>query len=225
MLYEVITLYENTFYEGLRGNMWVTLVLFLVVLLFKVIATSLTFGSGGIGGIFAPSLFSGAIAGLFYVQLFHTAGVELNASNFALMGMAGMIAAVIHAPLTAIFLIAELTGGYQLFLPLMIVATSSYAVARFFVPKSVYTIQLAKRGELRTHHKDKAVLMMLSLRDLIETDFSVLRPSDTFGDLVETIRFAHRNIFPVVDVITLYSIHYTKLYDSMVFYRVARLAR
>jgi CIC family chloride channel protein len=113
--------------------------------------------------------------------------------------MAGMISAVIHAPLTAIFLIAEITGGYQLFMPLMIVATVSYATLKIFVPNSVYTMQLAKRGELMTHHKDKAVLMMLKVNELIETDFNILRPSATLGYLVETIKFAHRNIFPVVE--------------------------
>jgi CIC family chloride channel protein len=192
-------LFENTFYSGLMGNYWATLVLFLVVLLFKVIATSVTFGSGGVGGVFAPCLFSGAIAGLFFTQLMRAFGLDLSYSNFALLGMAGMISAVIHAPLTAIFLIAELTGGYQFFIPLMIVATMSYATARIFVANSVYTTQLAKRGELRTHHKDKAVLMMLQLKDLIETDFSILHPSDTMGELIEKVKFAHRNIFPVVE--------------------------
>lgn len=192
-------LFQNTFYSGLQDNSWVVLGLFLLLLLFKVVATSVTFGSGGVGGVFAPSLFSGAVAGLFFTKLMKAFGLELNSSNFALLGMAGMIAAVIHAPLTAIFLIAELTGGYQFFLPLMIVATSSYATAKIFVPNSVYTTLLAKRGELRTHHKDKAVLMMLRLKDLIETDFSVLRPSYTMGELVDRIKFTHRNIFPVVE--------------------------
>lgn len=192
-------LFENTFYMGLKGNLIVTLVLFLFVLVFKVIATSLTFGSGGVGGVFAPTLFSGGIAGLFYSRLLSELGVEVNASSFALVGMAGMIAAVIHAPMTAIFLIAEITGGYQLFMPLMIVATISYATTKIFIPNSVYTMQLAKRGELMTHHKDKAVLMMLRLHELIETDFNKLHPSSTLGSLVDTIKFAHRNIFPVVE--------------------------
>ncbi len=192
-------LFEGTFYSGLSGSYWATLFLFLMLFLFKVVATSLTFGSGGVGGIFAPSLFSGAIAGLFFSQVLKGSGIDLSTTNFALTGMAGMIAAVIHAPLTAIFLIAELTGGYQLLLPLIIVATTSYATAKIFVSNSVYTIQLAKRGELRTHHKDKAVLMMLQLEDLIETDFNILRPLATMGQLIETIRYAHRNIFPVVE--------------------------
>ena len=193
-------LFEGTFYSGLSGNYWAILFLFFILLLLKVVATSVTFGGGGVGGMFAPSLFSGAIAGLFFSQAMREgAGIDISMSNFALTGMAGMIAAVIHAPLTAVFLIAELTGGYQLFLPLIIVATTSYATAKIFVSNSVYTILLAKRGELRTHHKDKAVLMMLQLEDLIEADFNVLRPRDTMGQLIEIIRHAHRNIFPVVE--------------------------
>jgi CIC family chloride channel protein len=192
-------LFENTFYAVLKGNLLATFVLFLFMMLFKVIATSLTFGSGGVGGVFAPTLFTGGIAGLFFSRFLGLIGVEVNASSFALVGMAGMISAVIHAPLTAIFLIAEITGGYQLFMPLMIVATVSYATLKIFVPNSVYTMQLAKRGELMTHHKDKALLMMMKVNELIETDFNILRPSSTLGNLVETIKFAHRNIFPVVE--------------------------
>ncbi|MBN1598333.1 MAG: chloride channel protein [Bacteroidales bacterium] len=192
-------LYDNTLYSAFRGSIWMTMILFMLLMLFKVIATTVTFGSGGVGGVFAPTLFTGGIAGLFFARVLGMAGVDVNSSNFALVGMAGMISAVIHAPLTAIFLIAEISGGYQLFMPLMIVATISYATTKIFVANSVYTIQLAKRGELLTHHKDKALLMMLKVSDLIETDFNVLRPSNTLGELVETIKFAHRNIFPVVE--------------------------
>lgn len=192
-------LYENTFFENWHTNIFVLIGLFLAVLLLKVVATSLTFGSGGVGGIFAPSLFSGAIAGLLFTTLLSQFGFNLSSSNFALVGMAGMIAAVIHAPLTAIFLIAEITKGYELFVPLMIVSTVSYATTKIFVTNSVYTIQLAKRGELMTHHKDKAVLMLMNLEELIEKDFSIIRPYNTMGDLIEVIKFAHRNIFPVVE--------------------------
>lgn len=192
-------LFENTFYSSLKGSVLATLILFLIVLLFKVVASALTFGSGGVGGIFAPALFSGGIAGLFFAQLLDAFGFKVNVPSYALVGMAGMIAAVIHAPLTAIFLIAEITGGYQLFMPLMIVATISYATTKIFVPNSVYTVQLARRGELRTHHKDKAVLMMLRLPELIENDFNVLHPAEPMSKLIETIKFTHRNIFPVVE--------------------------
>lgn len=192
-------LFDNTFYDGLLGNEIASLVLFLFIVLLKVIASSLTFGAGGVGGVFAPTLFTGAITGLFFSHFMNLFGIPLSSSNFALVGMAGAIAAVIHAPLTAIFLIAETTGGYQLFMPLMIVATISYATTRIFVANSVYTTQLARRGELVTHHKDKAVLMMMQLQELIETDFNILRPNSTLGDFIETIKFAHRNIFPVVE--------------------------
>ena len=113
--------------------------------------------------------------------------------------MAGLIAAVIHAPLTAIFLIAEITGGYELYMPLMIVGTISYATTRLFTTNSVYTIQLAKRGELITHHKDKALLMLMKIDNLIEKDFSIINPNDTLGNLAKVITRANRNIFPVVE--------------------------
>lgn len=192
-------LFEGTLYQRAEGKVAIAIILFCVVLLFKVVATSLTFGAGGIGGIFAPCLFSGTIAGLLFTMIAGEFGIELSASNFALVGMAGMIAAVIHAPLTSIFLIAELTKGYELFVPLMIVSTISYATTKIFVTNSVYTIQLAKRGELLTHHKDKAILMLMNIEELIEKDFNVIRPQQTLSDLIDTIKFAHRNIFPVVD--------------------------
>ena len=190
---------SSTIFNISGDNPFGVFVVLLAILLVKVIATSLTFGSGGVGGVFAPTLFSGAISGLFFSFIFKEFGFEISSSNFALLGMAGMIAAVIHAPLTAIFLIAELTGGYELFMPLMIVSTISYATTKIFVKNSVYTFMLAKRGELMTHHKDKAALMMLSVKELIETDFNELHPNNTFGDLINTIKYAHRNIFPVVE--------------------------
>jgi CIC family chloride channel protein len=174
--------------------------LILAIVLLKVIATSVTFGSGGIGGIFAPSLFMGANTGLFFAKGVNFLNIgQVSENNFALVGMAGLIAGVIHAPLTAIFLIAEITGGYGLFMPLMIVATISYGTARLFSPNSVYTIQLAKRGELLTHHKDKALLALMNIDSLIETDFTRIKPSATLRDLVEVISDSKRNLFPVVD--------------------------
>ncbi len=192
-------LFENTFYENVEQKFLPIVVFFMLVMLFKVIATSLTFESGGVGGFFAPALFTGANAGLFFSKILNNFGLSLSARNFALVGMAGLIAGVIHAPLTAIFLIAEITGGYELFMPLMIVAAISYATVKLFTPNSVYTIHLARRGELMTHHKDKTVLMMLDVKDLIETDFNKLHPNNTLGDLVRIITRAHRNIFPVVE--------------------------
>ena len=190
---------ESPFY-AFKDSMLMIFVLFLLVLFFKAIATAVTFGAGGIGGIFAPTLFLGAFTGLFFataVNYFNIA--EVASANFALVGMAGLIAGVLHGPLTGIFLIAEITGGYHLFVPLMIVATISYATARFFVPNSVYTYQLARRGELITHHKDKAILSMMRIDKLIESDFTTVKEEATLRDLVKVISRSKRNIYPVVD--------------------------
>jgi len=168
-------------------------------LMFKVIATSVTFGAGGIGGIFAPSLFIGSNLGLFFAKIVNLFGVDLSESNFALVGMTGLIAGVIHAPLTAIFLIAEITGGYELFFPLMLVSTISFATTRIFTANSVYTVQLAKRGELLTHDRDKNVLLLMNVDRLIEKDFLTVSPDDTLSDLVKVVKRSSRNVFPVVD--------------------------
>ncbi len=192
-------LFENTLYERFSQSIIASIVILFFILVLKVVATSVTFASGGIGGIFAPSLFIGSNLGLFFAKIVNLFGVDISESNFALVGMAGLIAGVIHAPLTAIFLIAEITGGYELFFPLMIVSTISFATVRFFTPNSVYTIQLAKRGELLTHDKDHNVLLLMKVDDLIETDFNTVNPDATLGDLVKIIKKAHRNIFPVVD--------------------------
>ncbi|KPK83957.1 MAG: chloride channel protein [Bacteroides sp. SM23_62_1] len=192
-------LFENTLYERFSGSVIAIIIILFFIITFKVVATSVTFGSGGIGGIFAPSLFIGSNLGLFFAKLINLFGIDISESNFALVGMAGLIAGVIHAPLTAIFLIAEITGGYELFFPLMIVSTISFATVRVFTPNSVYTIQLAKRGELLTHDKDHNVLLLMKIDDLIETDFHPVSPDATLGDLVKVIKKAHRNIFPVVD--------------------------
>ena len=153
----------------------------------KVIATTLTFAAGGIGGIFAPSLFMGANMGLLFGLVLNQMGIDVSVSNMALVGMAGMIAGVVHAPLTAIFLIAEITGGYELFFPLMLASTISYGTTRYFVKNSVYTVQLAKRGELMTHHKDRNILLMMKVSELIETNFNTVRADDTLRDLIKVI--------------------------------------
>jgi len=192
-------LFQDTFYSGLESSVfWVLVFLFLVVLL-KSVATTVTFAAGGIGGVFAPSLFTGVNTGLFFGVLLNYLGFDVNAGNFALVGMAGTIAGVIHAPLTAIFLIAEVTGGYELFMPLMIVSTISYATVRIFEKNSVYTVQLAKRGELMTHDKDHNILLMMNVSDLVEKNFNKIHPDWTLGDLIKTIKRSKRNIFPVVD--------------------------
>ncbi len=193
-------LFENTLFESMSENQIMIFILFIVIILLKVVATSITFGSGGIGGIFAPTLFTGANTGLFFTILVGSLGMgTLSHENFALVGMAGMIAGVLHAPLTAIFLIGDLTGGYGLFVPLMVVATISFATVRIFHKNSVYTIQLARRGELMTHHKDKNILKMMKVKNLIENNFIKLRPDYNLRQIKEAFLKSERNIFPVVD--------------------------
>jgi len=171
---------------------------FILIIGFKVVATTLTFAAGGIGGIFAPTLFMGANLGLLVGLVLNQMGVDISISNMALVGMAGMIAGVVHAPLTAIFLIAEISSGYELFMPLMLVSTISFATTRYFVSNSVYTIQLARRGELMTHHKDRNILLLMNVSELIEKNFKTITPEDTLRDLVKVITKSSRNIFPVV---------------------------
>ncbi len=192
-------LFTNTIFESLENKVFFVVLFFLLILIFKVVATSVTFGSGGVGGIFAPTLFMGASTGLFFAKFVNYFDNRLVESNFALVGMAGLIAGVIHAPLMSIFLIAEITGGYILFVPLMIVATISYATVRIFETNSVYTYQLAKRGELMTHHKDKAVFLLMNLENLIEKDFEIVYPDQNLEDLVNSVSKSKRNVFPVVD--------------------------
>jgi len=196
---EYFHLFEGTFFEGWHDTFILLVLYLLMVTAIKVVATTLTFAAGGIGGIFAPSLFMGANMGLLFGIVLNQIGVGVSVSNMALVGMAGMIAGVVHAPLTAIFLIAEITGGYKLFFPLMLASTISYATVRYFVKNSVYTVQLAKRGELMTHHKDRNILLMMKVSDLIETNFSTVSPDDTLRDLVRVITRSNRNIFPVVN--------------------------
>ncbi|MCD4735323.1 MAG: chloride channel protein [Bacteroidales bacterium] len=193
-------LFENSPFAKYQDSIIITIVLMLVIVLLKVVATSVTFGSGGIGGIFAPTLFMGANAGLLFAKFANYMKIgDISESNFALVGMTGLISGVIHAPLTAIFLIAEITGGYGLFMPIMIVATISYGTVRLFETNSVYTIQLAKRGELLTHHKDKALLSLMKIDPLIETNFRTIDINASLRDLVKTISKSSRNVFPVVD--------------------------
>lgn len=194
------SLLNNSLFYSMRGNMWFLIIFLSFVLLFKVIATSITTGSGGIGGIFAPTLFMGGITGFVFAKVLNSFNfVTVSESNFALVGMAGLIAGVIHAPLTAIFLIAEITNGYDLFIPLMVTSAISYLTVMYFEPHSIYTKRLAKRGELMTHHKDKAVLSQLRLEPLIEKDATIIKEDATLGELVKVIANSKRNIIPVLD--------------------------
>ena len=178
-----------------------TLMIFLLCLIFlKVFATSATNGAGGVGGIFAPTLFIGGVNGyLVSVFLSKFIGPDLPDNRFVLVGMAGMMAGVMHAPLTAIFLIAEITGGYDLLIPLIITSTVAFITIRQFEKHSIYHVQLARKGELITHDKDKAVLTFMDWKKDIDTDLLKVKSTDTLGDLVKTIAKSKRNIFPVVD--------------------------
>jgi CIC family chloride channel protein len=160
---------------------------------------AVTTGSGGVGGIFAPSLFMGGIAGFIGASLINTFHLgTVSEKNFSLVGMAGVMAGVMHAPLTAVFLIAEITGGYGLFIPLIITSAFSYLTIMYFEPHSLYTKRLAARGELITHHKDKAVLTLLDLQSVIEKDLRTIKPSATLGEMVKIISQSSRNVFPVM---------------------------
>jgi len=193
-------LFEHTFFSSFKESVFAAFILLVAIILLKVIATSATFGAGGVGGIFAPTLFIGANTGLLFGSVLKYLGVkDVNISNFALVGMAGLIAGVLHAPLTGLFLIADLTHGYSFFMPLMITATFSYATIKYFESNNVYTIQLAKRKELLTHHADKNALVLMKVDKLIETNFKTVDKDATLGDLVKVISESTRNIFPVVD--------------------------
>jgi CIC family chloride channel protein len=191
---------KNSFLEPFAQNPFIIILFFGILTLVKVFATSFTLGAKGVGGIFAPSLFLGSILGFFFAFTLNSFGFDkLSLINFTLVGMAGTLAGILHAPLTAIFLIAELTNGYELILPLMITSALSYITIKTFEPHSLYTSQLAHRGELITHHKDKAVLTLLKLEKVIEKNFVPVSPDDSLRELVKAIKNSSRNIFPVID--------------------------
>ncbi len=182
------------------STFWVFAVMMAALILIKVVATASTNGAGGVGGIVAPVLFTGGVAGYFLSSLMnHLFGLSLVESSFTLTAMAGVFAAVLHAPLTAIFLIAEITGGYGLLIPLIMTSTIGFVTARSFQKHSIYTEQLAASGELITHDKDKAVMILLDWSKEVEKDLLTVNPDDNLGDLVKQISQSNRNIFPVVD--------------------------
>ena len=190
---------EGLFYS-LKDHTWFLLLIMFLILVFKAVATSVTNGSGGVGGIFAPSLFMGGMAGFLAAKLLNLIpGITVSESNFALVGMAGVMSGVMHAPLTGIFLIAEITGGYALLTTLIITATISFLTIKYFEPHSIYAKRLAERGELITHHKDKAMLSMMKIDNLLETNFQTIDVNATLGDFVKVVPHSQRNVFPVVD--------------------------
>ncbi len=193
-------LFDNSLFFRFRHVEWVALIYVTAVMFFKVIAMATTNAAGGVGGTFAPSLFVGAFMGAIVALACNTL-LDWNISvvSFTLVGMAGVMSGVMKAPLTSIFLIAELSNGYGLFIPLMIVASISFAVDYTLDRDSIYTKQLRQRGELLSHDKDSSVFVFLRLEDLMETDFVRIKENFTLGDLVGIISSAHRNIFPVID--------------------------
>lgn len=193
----------NNIFHFINGNFWEIIFLLIGLVIFKVIAMSLTFSAGGIGGVFAPTLFTGSIVGFVFATIINYTKIfnhQLSSTNFAMVGMAGLMAGVLQAPLTAIFLIAEITGGYELFVPLMIVSSISFIITKHYIPHNIYATELAKKGQLITHDKDKNVLMMLDIDKVIETNFVILSPDMTLGEIVNNaVAKSTRNHFPVVN--------------------------
>ncbi|RUA06809.1 MAG: chloride channel protein [Flavobacteriia bacterium] len=210
--YDVVNNLLKDNYEGvltmnyfhIPAGTFANILIFLILLVtFKVIAMSITFGAGGIGGVFAPTLFTGSISGYVLATIINFSGVSghrISTSNFALVGMAGMMAGVLQAPLTAIFLIAEITGGYELFVPLMIVSSISFIITKKYIPYNIYASELAKKGELITHDKDQTVLALMDFNKIIETNFIPVKPNMKLGKMLKkAVVKSQRNIYPVVD--------------------------
>ena len=189
---------RNSLFSG-QSNL---LILYItLVMLTKVVATSATNGGGGCGGTFAPSLFIGCFGGFLFARLWniYNIGIYTPEKNFALLGMAGVMSGVMHAPLTGIFLIAEITGGYSLFLPLMIVSVCSYLTISIFEPHSICGMRLARQGKLITHHTDNAVLTLMTLDSIVDNDYTAVSPDMELGEIVHKISLSRRDILPVLD--------------------------
>ncbi len=197
----MINLEGQTVLSFFMRTPWSIPIFFMMILLLKVFSMSFTNAGGGVGGTFGPTLFIGAIAGFEVSRTINLVGggPVVPEQNFVLVGMAGLMAGVMQAPMTAIFLIAEISGGYQLLIPLILTATVSYGVTRTMEPYSIYTKRIAKKGELLTHDSDQAVLTLLKTDELVESDFSTVRIDASLGELVEVVAASRRNIFPVVD--------------------------
>ena len=184
------------------GHANLLLIYLILVILMKVFASTATNGGGGCGGIFAPSLFLGCVAGFVFARLWNMKnilGIQVPEGNFAMLGMCGLMSGVMHAPLTGIFLIAELTGGYGMFMPLMMVAVGAYLTIKLFEPHSIYAMRLARRGELLTHHTDRSVLTLMSMDSVIEKSDKILYPDQTLGDVANLVATSKGYIFPVVN--------------------------
>lgn len=195
-----LEVFQNSFFNGI-SEYKVSLIIFLfLILLVKPIATALTIGAGGSGGIFAPSLFMGGLAGFVFSSSSNSIlNTSLSTSNFTLVGMCGVMSGVLHAPLTAIFLIAEITSGYVLFVPLMLVSAISFSTISYFEKHSIYTKRLIETGDLIQYDKDQIVLSLIDLKKIVEKDLLTIKPEATLEDLVKLVMKSKRNIFPVVD--------------------------
>lgn len=192
----------KTPFDAYTSNIWVVIALLFGIIIFKAIAMTTTFAAGGAGGIFIPTMVMGSALGNVVAKIINNLGLgfEVSESNFTLIGMAGLIAGVIHAPLTAIFLIAEITGGYQLFVPLMITASISYLITKNALDYTIYTKELAKIGAVLTHNKDQMVLGLMEMDDVIEKNFKSVRPEMSLGEMLhESVSKSKRNIFPVLN--------------------------
>ena len=196
---ECYNLFNQSFLYNYRFDAWAIILYLSLIIFFKIFASAATNGAGGTGGIFAPSLFVGCITGFVVAEGLNIIGLPVPHQNFAFAGMAGLMSGVMHAPLTGTFLIAELTGGYDLFMTLMITSVIAYLTIIVFERHSLYAMRLAQKGELLTHHKDRAVLTLMKMDNVIETDLSVVTPETTLGQLVKVISQSHRNLFPVVN--------------------------
>lgn len=193
------SLFTNTVYSSLSGNVWATLGILFALILLKAVATAATIGSGGVGGTFGPSLILGGLAGYFVAMLCNELGtMPLDTASFALVGMAAVMTGVMHAPFMATFLIADITGGYQLLVPLLTASAVTYLCVNPFERHSIYARKLAEKGDLLTHDKDASAWHLMNMQALIETNFVVVRQGDRLRDLVEAIQNSRRNLFPVL---------------------------
>ena len=193
-------MFENSFFHPYVDNELTFLIVLVAIVFFKAIATAVTCSSGGVGGTFAPSLFLGGFVGFFVARIVNLSGlITVAESNFALVGMAAVMAGVMHSPLTATFLIAEITGGYALFVPLLIATTIAYLDVKPLTKYSIYAAPLAAKGDLNTHNKDKNALTSIEINKLIETNFVTLSPEAKLLDIVQAVKISSRSFFPVVD--------------------------
>ena len=200
ILRELIKKYLGKSFDKYLDNIWVVIALLIGITIFKAVAMTTTLAAGGAGGIIIPTMVMGSTLGNVVAKIINNLGFNVSEANFTLIGMAGLIAGVLHAPLTAIFLIAEITGGYELFVPLMITVSMSFIITKNAIEYTIYTKELAEKGALLTHNKDKNVLMLMDIDKVIETNFIILHPEMNLGDIVQkAVIKSSRNHFPVVN--------------------------